>query len=681
LSQNSYLNIHEQDYVMGEMSEDEERIVAARNLVIYENDSRFWGPNLELGRTCFDYVQGEIFTSGEKSNYKKKEKILVTNPELVPKLNALEAMQIAGRRAGIVVPEGAEDSPDVEVINRLLLSLKSASNFQQESTNTFVDGMIASYPVWMWFDRPSQSGNDWNSKRVIDMYHPPWDSIVPDPNFKAQDYKDGQRLTRLILFDKDQLMRSYPKRAKEIDAKINLPQFEAGSFGTTLFTSAQRDILFNKAKTASQTYEQTGQILVIERNHFVFTEAEVWFSPESNKPQILPEEWDDKEVEEWKRMNPSFKMVKREVRILFVTACTSTGMLLENARHWFQENEFPGECYIPKMLNNRPHGIVEYLRGALKAKNVARIEHLHSLRLANDNIIKVKAGSVENAKELPHEISKAGGIVVIGEDKEMQDVEFVQQRREQVAWRDASNDFQEDMDRLFLDRNVEGGAQSSQESGKAIDKRIQAGQMKQSPYLDSYNTFDLRCTRKALKMVPYRMTGYHIMRYVKEDDSTGTDEFNKPQKFDWATGAVVKVKNNLAGAKYDYREAHGDNSVTGKEFELKVFTEVLNKILPSMPDPSLWPMLLNTIPNRLCNEFGRQIEKQMEDSKDDGPEPPKLSFSFTGEDLLYNPIAQSVLQQAGYGQSPGVQQPPGGSGAPPPDAGKTPNQTAQPSQV
>lgn len=680
MSQNSYLNLHEQDYIMGEMSEDEERIVAARNLVIYENDSRFWGPSLEVGRVCFDYTNGEIFTSDEKRDYEKKEKIIITNPELIPKLNALEAMQIAGRKTGIIIPEGTEDAPPAEVINRLLITIKKSSNFDEESTSTFIDGMISSYPAWMMFNKPNHTGNDWNNDRVVDIYHPTWDSVIPDPNFKRKDYKDGQRLTLLHLFDKDGLMRAYPKRAKEIDAKINLPQFEAGSFGTTLYTSAQRDILFNKAKTASQTYEQTGQILVIERLHFVFTEAEIWVSPMNNKPQILPEDWNEEEVEDWKKNNPDYQMVKRNVRVLWVTTCTSTGLLLENARHWYQENEFPAEIFIPKMLNNRPHGIVEYLRGPLKAKNVARIEHLHSLRLANDNIVKVKSGSVENAKDLSAEIAKSGGIVVIDEDKEMADVEFVQNRREQTAWADASMQFQEDMDRLFLDRNVEGGSQSSQESGKVVQKRIDQGQMKQSPYLDSYNMFDLRCAKKLLKMIPYRLTGYHINRYVNDDDSQGADEFNKPEKFDWMTGAITKVKNNLAGARYDYREAQGDNSTTGKEFELKVFQDVLKNILPSMPDPSLWPSLLLSVPNRLANEFGRKIQEQMEAAAEQGPEAPKMSFTFTGEELLYNPLAVSVLQQAGYDVS-GATQSPSGQGAPPSQSGPQSNQAPQVQQV
>lgn len=662
--------IREQDFVLGEMSEDEERQLAARNLLIYENDSKFWAPSLDLGRICFDSVNGNIFSEEEKKDYKKKGKILVTNAELIPKLNALEAMQIAGRRTGVIIPEGSEDAPQVEVINRLLLSVKSATNFGQESTNTFIDGMISGYPQWMWFDRPQRSGYDWNNNRVLDIYHPPWDSIIPDPNFKRQDFQDGQRLTRLCLFDKELLKRTYPKRSDEIEAKISLPQLESATFGSTLYTSNERDILFNKAKTASQAYDQTGQILVIERLHFVFTEAEIWVSPMNNKPQILPEEWSQEEIESWKQNNPDYQMMKREVRILWVTTTTTTGLLLENARHWYQENEFPAEIFIPKMLNNRPHGMVEYLRGPLKAKNVARIEHLHSLRLANDNIVKVKSGSVENAKDLPAEIAKSGGIIVIDEDKEMADVEFVMNRREQTAWADASNQFQDDMDRIFLDRNVEGGAQSSQESGKVVGKRIEQGQAKQSPYFDSYNFFDLRCTKKTLKMIPYRLTGYHINRYVNEDNVPGVDEFNKPEKFDWVTGAVTVVKNNLAGSRYDYREAQGDNSITGKEFELKVFQEILKNILPAIPDASLWPDLLLSVPNRLANEFGRKIQKQMEANQDKGPEAPKISFSFTGEELLYNPMAIQVLQQAGYDVS-GQLQSPGGQGVP---------QQAQPQQ-
>jgi len=211
-----------------------------------------------------------------------------------------------------------------------------------------------------------------------------------------------------------------------------------------------------------------------------------------------------------------------------------------------------------------------------------------------------------------------------------------------------------------MDRNVEGGAQSSQESGKAIQKRIDQGQMKQTPYLDSYNGFDLRCVKKLLKMIPYVFTEYFMMEYISTDNQVEKAEFNVPQQFDWMTGAVTRLKNNLNGAKYDYQEAHGDNSTTGREFELKVFTEVLKNILPTMPDASLWPSLLLSIPNRLANEFGKKIQSQLEAQAEQGPEAPKMSFSFTGEDLLYNPLAQQVLQQAGYA----VPTPPGGQAAP-----------------
>lgn len=654
MSKDSYLNIREQEYVLGKMTEDQERTLAAKNLVIYENDSRFWSPNLELGRTCFDYVNGDIFTAAEKADYNKKEKIIITNPELIPKLNALEAMQISARKTGVTVAQGPEDAPDVELINRLLINIQQDTNFAQESRQSFLDGMISSFPSWMWFCK----SYDWAKNRSIDIFHPAWDSILPEPHFKRTDYFDGNRVTRLCLYDKENLKRDYKHRAKEIEAKIQMPQFEAGTYGSTLYTSAQRDILFNQAKTASQAYDSTGQILVIERNHFVYVDADVWVSPDSEKPEILPEEWTEEEVAKWQQTNPKYEKVNRNVRVLWVTTCTSTGMLLENARHWYQENEFPCEIYIPKMLNNKPHGMVEYLRGPLKGKNVARIEHLHSLRLANDNVIKVKAGSVENARDLPAEIAKSGGIVVINEDADMTDVEFVQNRREQTAWNDASNEFQGDMDRIFMDRNVEGGSQSSQESGKAIKQRIEQGQSKQAPYFDTYDSFDLRCIRKILNMIPYVFTEYFMLRYIKEDNTEATAEFNVPTDFDWTTGAVTKVKNNLAGAKYDYREAHGDNSITGREFELKVFQDVLKNILPSMPDTSLWPSLLLSIPNRLANEFGRKIQKQLDAQAEQGPEAPKMSFSFTGEDLLYNPIAQGILQQSGY-QVPQVPPPSG----------------------
>lgn len=658
----SVAQIREQDYVLGKMSPDEEQVLTAKNLMLYEHDTRFWSPSLELGRTCFDAVVGSIFTDPELEDYKKKEKIIVTNPELIPKLNALEGIQIAGRRDGIVVPRGGEDAPDTEAIVNIMKSIHAESHYKEEATAAFIDGMISSYPSFMLFER----AEDWARNKSLDVFHPPWDSMLPDPMFKRREYSDGQRLSRVILFDKESLKRKYPKRIKEIDATVHMNNFDAANLAnSTTFSSSERDNLYYKSGIASQTFDRTGQVIVIERSHFLTTQATIWISPEAEQPEILPQEWSQEEVQRWVQQNPSYKSFDRQVRILWVTTCTSTALLLENNRHWYQENRFPAEMYIPKMVNNKPHGMVEFLTGPLKGKNVARIEHLHSLRLANDQLWKIKAGKVDNAKDLPAEVGKAGGMIIIAEDGSMDDVEAIQNRRENLGWTDAAEQFQGDLDRIFLDRNVEGGKVTSQESGKAIEKRVAQGQMKQSPYLDTYNGFDLRNQKTILKLLPYIFTEHHIFHYIKDDNTEEEVEVNAPDKFDWQTGATTRVKNNLAGAKYDYMEAHGDNSVTGREHELKVFQEVLHNVLPSMPDVSLWPALLSSIPNRLTNEFGRKIQSalvaQAEQGEDEAT-PPKLSFSFTGDDLLHNPIAIQVLQEAGYATE--AQPPPGGQPAP-----------------
>lgn len=663
-------DIREQDYVLGEMTLEQEQAISAKNLLFWDGDQRFWATRINRGKDLFGTVIGDkIFTDKEKAEYARQDKMLLTIPELIPKLNALEGMQIAGRRPGVIISEGSEDAPDTEVATRILMNLQAANQLQAELTGAFINAMIASFPTFIFFDRPL----DWTRKKTLEVYHEAWDAVLPDPTFRMVDLSDANRLTRVkAVAGQDRLIEMYPHREKAIRERIKEGKFDSSSFvGGNAFTADQRRTLYFQLNNAYDVFFRTGLIYVIERQHFVYKKATLWIAPGSEQPELLPPEWSEEEVQKWRQVNPQYQPVERMVRILWVTTCTSTGVLLENKAHWYQENEFAAEMYVPKMLDNMPFGIVEFLAGSVKMKNAARIEHLHSLRMVNDNVLKTKEGAVKNAQDLATESGRVGGKIVIDKDFEMDDVQYMENRRENMGWADLSAAAQDDIDRLFMDRNIEGGVQSSQESGKVVEKRIQQNQMKQQPYLSTYNLFDLRVHRKALRMLPYVMTEPQIMRYIDEKNQVGEVELNMPEEFDWATGAVTRIKNNLAGAKYDYRATHGDESQTGKEFELQQFSEVLQNVLPQV-EMQFWPFLLSTVPNRLAQEFGRKIQAHL-DAMASAPktEPIKKTLSIAGKDILYNPMVQEILRAEGLQLTP--QNPQSGAAAPqPPGAANQP---------
>lgn len=666
-------DIREQDYVLGSMTTEQEQALAAKQLLIWETDSRFWQNKIQKGKDLFGAVIGDkIFTDGEKAEYARQDKMLLAVPELLPKLNALEGMQIAGRRPGVIIPEGAEDAPDTETANRILLNIQSANQLKAELTGCFINGMIASYPTFVFFDRPT----DWTRKKTIEAYHEAWDAVLPDPTFRLFDLSDAQRLTRVKAVALERAVEMYPNREKILRERVKEGRFDASSFvGGNAFTADQRRTLNFQLNNAQDMFNRTGLIYIIERQHFVYKDATLYIAPGDSNPELLPPEWSEEEIERWKELHPNHSPVKRKVRILWVTSSTSTGVLVENSAHWFQENEFAAEMFIPKMLDNMPFGIIEFLVGSQKMKAAARIEHLHSLRMVNDTVMKIREGAVKNAQDLEAESGRVGGKIVIDKEFDMEDVQYMENRREQLGWLDLAQSAQDDIDRLFMDRNIEGGVQSSQESGVVVEKRIQQAQMKQQPYLSNYNLFDLRVHRKILKMLPYVMTEPEIMRFIDEKNQIGEVELNMPEGFDWQTGAVTRIKNNLSGAKYDYRATHGDDSETGKEFELQQFTEVLQNVLPGV-EMTYWPFLLQTIPNRLAQEFGRKIKENM-DAQASAPktEPMKKTLSIAGKDMLHNPLVQQILQTEGVLQPA---PPPGGSGAPAPQGAE--NQPAPPAQ-
>lgn len=653
----SAATIREQDHELGEkdLPIQIQNAIVARSLLKWDNFQSFWSKRLQEGKENFDALVGNIFSESEREEYRRQDKILLQIPELVPKVNALEGMQINGRREGVIVPVGGEDAPDTEVIGHVVKAIQHRNHLDLELTASFTDGIVAGYPAVMWFEKAM----NYDLHPELDVFHEQWDAVLLDPKFSRRDFSDGEEVQRIRTMSRQQLLGAFPARRAAIEKMIP----EGGTFDSSSlnmeggYTAAERDTIFNQVNSQGDLYSRTGLIYVVERNFFVMRKVTVYASQYSDQVELLPPEWTPAEVNRWKEFHPEYHAIEREMRILWVTTCTPTGLLLENKPHWFQENEFPCEIYIPRLWNNKVYGVVEFLKGSLKGRNVTKIEHLHSLRMSNDDLMIVKEGALVNAKDAAVEKGRTGGILVRSRFSSSDDISFPLNNREQLGWADMSMDFLGDIDRLSVDRNFEGGTQTSQESGRAIDKRITQTQVKYSPYLSTFNLFNLRVTRKILLMIPIVKTEHEILEYIdpktKEHKSI---ELNAPQ-YDWIGDAVAHVKNNLAGAKYDYREAEGDNSVTAKEHEMLVFNDLLDRIA-KIPQPELWPFLLSSVPNRMAQEFGQKLQEYFDAQANQPKEDPvKLSLALTGEDLLHNPrviqlcVAKGILPPDSQPQS------------------------------
>ncbi len=665
-------NMREQDYPLDKISPDQERAVVAKALLTWDGDAAFWAGELAKGKGNYDSLVGNIFSEGEKTEYARQDKLLLSIPELVPKINALEGMQIAGRREGIIVPVGGEDAPDTEIIGHLVKSIQRKNNLDLELTAAFTDGIVTGYPSWIFFDRVP--GDEMNKE--LEVYHEPWDSVLPDPKFMRREYSDAERLTRVKLMSLDQLKNKYVERRKAIDGHIK-GKFTVNPFTDQFsLTAAERDLLFNQINSSSEQLARSGLVYVIERMFFVYIPTTVWVSKYTNQVEILPENWSEPEVNRWIQFHPDYERVQKEMKILWVTTVTSTGLLLENRRHWFQEGEFPAEVYIPRLWNNKVYGVVEFLKGSLKGRNVTKIEHLHSLRMSNDDLMIVTEGALVNPADAAKEKGRTGGILVRKRGSSSEDITFPLNHREQLGWADMSETFLADIDRLSVDRNFEGGVQSSQESGKAIQQRISQTQVKYSPYLSTFNLTNLRTTRKILLMVPYTYTEPQMLAYMDPKSNQPRQVMlNEETEYSWVGEGVARVRNNLSGCRFDYVEAEGDNSITAKEHELAVFNDIMERVA-RFPQIEFWPALLTSVPNRMAQDFGRKLQQVLDEKAKQPPAPEQMKKSFTiaAKDLIHNPLAIQALANEGI-----IVLPQAAPGAANPQRGSSPMPQGQPS--
>jgi len=647
----SNLNDCQEDkLIMGEMSKQEEETLIAKNHWIWYNAARFWQPHLLEGQDNWEALDGRCFTPDELKRYKSEDKEAVMVPIILPKIQALQGMQRANRKDGVVVAQGSsEDAASAEVINILLKTLRQQSNLDQERSNTFLNAIVACYPAFLWIDQPTST----TTHRKLDIYAEIWNATLPDTNFKRTDMSDMEYLIRVKLVTRTQLIALFPEMEDEILKKVQPTGPYGGTQGYENVGSNERNLLISSLNDAQVQYERTGNITIIERFHFIRRPVQVFVSDQTGEAEILPPEWDEMEIRNWRKANPNYQMMIEEMKVLYVTTTTLNGLLLENKPHWFQEGRFPCSMYIPAMFNNQPTGPMKYLKASQKMNSIGRTEYVHSLRYAHDQLMIVKEGTLVDAEDAAIEKSKTGGVIVISDEAEISDVQFVPGGQANSGYIDISAIAQDDLDTISaINPAMLGTQESANESRVSLERRISQSQVAQGNYMDNFNQFDQELHKTLLMMIPYIYQEPEILRYVNDLGVEENVEVNQPEQTNPITGEVSKVKNRLDAVDYDYLLAAGDNSITGRESENRQFVTLVGEVLNQMPQ-ELWAPFLENVPNRHAKDFAGKLREQdqaqqeaLANGTQQGDGDIKMNLNIDGEDIATaNPLIIEVLKR------------------------------------
>lgn len=619
------------------MSAEDKIKCAQLTLQRFNYAANYWNPIFVTGKKCMDYTVGKILTEEELAEMNEQDKLALQSPEALPKVNAIVGMLADSAKDGVVTAVQGEDAPGAEVINTILKCIERDNSLRRKELQAAQDSIITSVPTWVWLDGFDPHDND---KVGINLDLQPWDSVLPDPNWRDHQLRDMRFIIRIKQMTPDDIEDTYTEA--DITSVLNVT--DPVNFGFVNATSDERDDLFRRVRDSRETYTRTGLINVIEMLHWVRTETIVWYDEETGDTVIPPSTWTPEQAMQWQQMHPTYQEIKQREKVLWVTTCTMDSKLLASGPHWLQCNRYPAMPYIPGMLNNKFIGLIESALSTLKAGVYAKTEWVHSLRTQNNNLWKMTDGAVPDLEAFQKERTRPGGTVVVSQGFTMQDVEKVENSQPQNAFMDWKQNEEDMLARLIVERNFEGGMQTSQESAKAINARITQVMARLAPMVYGWHEFRMGLRRLIVKAIPYTFTSHAVFRYFDPANGIVTAQVNAPDES--VIGGINNVMNNLDGAEYDYIETESDNSVTGKEHERLLFREFMESY-GNMPPEAVTSIALN-YPSNMVQAFGRDLKQKQENTPPPTPaENAKMNISLDADKLGGNVLAQKIAVKTG----------------------------------
>lgn len=637
-------------FPMGKIGPDQERQLSALALTTYEMLRRFWLPLHERGQKVIDYIGGKFFDEETKAEMRLQKKTPIEIPEGYPKFAATVGASVLSMKSGGIIAKGPKGTPSAQMMDDVSHTIDDEVRMQNLRISAVRDAWATGCPQFILFDRPAKNLDG----KTLSVVRPSWRQAFLDPLCRdTEQLSDCRVIGFQHLMTKEELTRRFPDRKAQIEDAFR-GVTTIGSSNDIGLTVDQRATIMTAAQEGTTQVTSLGRVVLVELFSMVPQVVTVWASPDSEKPFCPPPDWSEERIQQWKAQNPSWKPVQVEVDILWVTSALLTGQVMDNRPHWFQTGKFPIACLTIAWHDEQPITPLWFATQNWKLIAIAKTEHLHSIRLSTDGLTLVREGAVVNGKDLVYELTRPGGIVTIKRGMSFEQALYrVPNQREQVAWADAFAEAQLANDRLTVDRNIEGGAQSSQESAKAIQQRVTLMQNKTATVQMAINAWGREITDIKLKMIPLLVTEEQAFRYIGIENGQKVERevvLNEVVKRDFL-GDPLEIINTTDGAKYDVVEIETDDSPTGREAELQTFANIMQNLLPGIA-PEFYSDFLEKIPNSIAQSIAVALRKR-EEAAAAAPKGPEAKVSVTADvaKASFDPIVQEVLRNVGVLQS------------------------------
>jgi len=615
---------------------DEVKSLAHKKIFQFQKCVEFWRPLLERGRVLEDRFEGNIFTAEQRETYLNNGVIPFEPPIAKAPIRALVGQAIKSRKSGKIVSErssaeAADNSDELRVLNAVMKDMEIKTREEYRITkaieSTFVTGF---WNVLMFdHDRPSRNSDGARYK----MVNVPWNSCVFGPVTARE--PDGSDIKEIFFFDNRtvaDLIDNYPRMKKQIEEHFNPSKYGDSSMLSSLdqwndtMTSEDRDMMFDVLRSADETCARSGMARVVMHLFPIKRKEEVWvnmYSEDSEDVEIRPPDWDDARWDKWVQDNSDKYSgpYEKEIITLWMTVFTTSGLVLANEKHWFQENgQLPCSFWLGAISGNQPTCPMIDMSEYVLANAVSATEQLHDNRMQSSKMLVVKSGTIEkeSMENLASEATKSVGIVIGTQDSGVSARELVHEitRVPNKTWGDYSEHLKREMYENTRINEAMLGEHAARQSAIAKEAEIAQALSVNAVYIDNMNRSWWYHQNLKLKLIPYFYAGHEVLEIIDEEtDERQVLEVNKPEGYD-IEGNVESVANDLTSNRYRWDIEAGDSSANAKiravEEALVIVNAAAGPLAQADPTGMMFSDFLAALDNPLLKKSGKRMAQTMQ---------------------------------------------------------------------
>ena len=665
----------------------------------------YWQPYLDRGEMLMDMYDGKILTSEQREIYETiEDKIVIEPPIAKAYVRTLLGQVIKNRKSGqIETEEGDLDNPsgdpnEIETIDICLKHQEKRNKEQVKIRDAIHDCMVSCYPNILLYqkrriteDNPLKHG----------LVHPPWNSCVFGPiNTREPDMSDIRELGYFQNMSMAQLIELYPKMKNTIKEHFKAQRKDDLQLSSIVqwddyFDAEQVSYLNNIYNAAyGNLYAPGGQVPTFMRLFPMTRKEEVWINVDSDAEDdenlshvVLPEEWSDKKKQKWIEINKGkFEgPYEKEIVTLWQCVFTSTGLMLSNKKHWYQEyGNLPAEIFLPCMINGKPSGPMVDMSSETLRNCIAAIEFLDDVRKGDGQLLITKAGALtsETMENITSEANKSLGVAIVSKDfpGSVHDAVDIKERHASMVWKQYQDYTKGEMIDVTRINEASQGEHAPRQSNLAKNNEIDAALVVNAIYFDNFNLQIDNLQNLDVAMIPYNYdeSNMKVEAFLPNKNETKATTINVPQ-YD-AEGDRLNALNDVTSKAYRWMVSPVDDSSTAKQRHMQDAINIINgsagPLQKSDPSGKLLAQFWSTLDNPILHEAGKRLMQDVQMKQQAMGEMQKqkvmseaqsemmkavadlekakkagVALSFTGEQLAQYPnlwqLLQSIYQQNG----------------------------------